>query len=223
MKTLKSLSILIFASAICFSFSGSKLMVKHESSYTFNKKLNYQITDKKERVNNLLYHFGDDGAVMNTFDDTEMTTILDMKNQVSITIDEEKKTAMVMSTKMLGRLMTGGSTKESTATVTKTGETKDILGYNCVEYLIVDKKQTFNVWITEEITMDYTEIAKGFAKWTKTPINSDLIGSSGLMMEMTSFDKKGNQDMHMLITEYEEVESTVSLSDYEVTSMSIGM
>ena len=222
MKTLKSLSILIATSAICLSFAGSKLILKHENSYTFKKKLNYQITDKKEKVNNLKYHFGNDGAVMNSFDETEMTTILDMKNQVSITIDEDKKTAMVMSTKMLGKLMTGGS-KESTATVTKTGKTKDILGYSCDEYLIVDKKQTFNVWITEEITMDYTEIAKGFAKWTKTPINSDVIGSNGFMMEMTSYNKKGEQDAHMLITEYEEVETTVNLSDYEVTALSIGM
>lgn len=223
MKNVITSFAVLLACGLLFSFINLNDSKKNESSYSFNKKIVYKFTDKKENSNNITYCFGEEGNIMSSYGDNESVSILDMKNQVSITLDEERKSAIVMSTKVLGKLIAGGASKPSTATVTKTGNTKDILGYSCEEYLIVDKKSKAEIWITEEITMDYTEIANGFAKWTKQKINPEMTGSNGFMMEMTSYDKKGAIDSHILITEYEEVETTVELSNYEVTTMSIGL
>lgn len=191
----------------------------HKESYTFENKFTYEMEDlaKHKGEKMLMTNYYAETALMTQMSGNNMSMIYDFANEVMIMIDEKAKTAMVMSSSRFGAAMTSRQ-QESNATVTKTGNTKKILGYTCEEYLIKDEKYTSNVWITTEIKLDYTKISKAVGGQKGSATGSAEIDGKGMMMEMTSYNKKGEAETHMIMTEYKEEATSKSLSGYTVTS-----
>ena len=189
----------------------------YEPSYTFSQKITYEMQDlkksKSEKVS--MTHFYSDGAIMSVTGEAEMNMIFDFTHESMIMLNEKEMTAIVMSS-AIGAAMANKEVEASgTPTIVKTGKTKKILGYNCVEYLISDEKHTSNCWVTSEIGIDATKAAKAMG----VPQTSNSLGEDGkgIMMEFTSYDKKGVAETHMIMTEYKEEATTKSLSAYTVT------
>lgn len=191
----------------------------HKEVYTFENMFTYEMEDlvKHKGEKMLMTSYYAETAMMTQMSENNMSMVHDFANNVMIMIDENAKTAMVMSSSRFGAAMTPGQS-ESNATITKTGNTKKILGYTCEEYLIQDEKHKSNVWITTEIKLDYTKIAKAVGGQKGSATGSSEMDGKGMMMEMTSYDKKGEAEMHMIMTEYKEEATTKSLSGYKVTS-----
>ncbi|OGS79123.1 MAG: hypothetical protein A3D31_03905 [Candidatus Fluviicola riflensis] len=187
----------------------------YDQSYTFSQKITYEMQDlskpKTEKLN--MTHFYSDNAIMSVTG-TEMNIIFDFTHESMIMLNEKEMTAMVMSSSMAVGMANKQAEESGTATMVKTGKTKKILGYNCDEYLITDEKHTSNCWVTSEIGIDGTKAAKAMG----VPQTAGENGK-GIMMEFTSFDKKGVAETYMIMTEYKEESTTKSLSSYKITSM----
>lgn len=191
----------------------------YDPSYTFSQKITYEMQDlKKSKSDKMtMTHFYSDGAIMSVNGEAEMNIIFDFGHESMIMLNEKEMTAMVMSTAMSVAMANKQAEESGTPTIVKTGKTKKILGYNCVEYLITDEKHISNVWVTSEIGIDGTKAAKAMG----VPQTSNSLGEDGkgIMMEFTSYDKKGTAETHMIMTEYKEEATTKSLAGYAVTEL----
>lgn len=196
----------------------------YENSYSFDQQFTYEIedpADKKNEKQQVTYGYSET-AIYTRMSDTKISVITDVKNEAMITFDEEEKAATVMSSRwmsgMMEKQMSKSNEASSKATVTRTGQTKKILGYTCEEYIIQDEKSKTVCWITKEIEIDYMKTFGSMSKGTPVSGLSGIEGQ-GMLMEMTGYDKKGEADVHMIMTEYKKETLTKKLGDYKVTAL----
>jgi hypothetical protein len=192
---------------------------KYNDSYTFEQQLTYETEDLGDSKDNkeTITYFYSDGAIMSKVGDQQTTILMDFGNESMISFDEENKTATAMSTRWASKMAAKQVEKQSDGTtVTKTGNTKQILGYNCEEYIIEGKTKSV-CWITSEIHLDYARTMAAISKGNPDT-KADEFSAQGLMMEVTTYDKKGNPDTHMILTEFKEETLVKLLSGYTVTA-----
>lgn len=193
----------------------------YNETYTFDQKFTYEMEDlaKHKGEKMLTTYYYSEAGIMTQLQDNPMSMIFDTEHETMIMLDEKAKTAMVMPSRFGSAMAAKQNEATSKATVTKTGNTKKILGYTCEEYLIQDEKYKSNVWITTEIKLDYTKLSKAIGGQKGTASGSSEFDGQGMMMEMTSYNKKGEAETHMIMTEYKEETTTKSLSEYKVTAL----
>jgi hypothetical protein len=192
----------------------------YSNSYTFGQKLVYEtedLNDSKDTKASVTYFYSD-GAIMSVASDNEMTVIMDFQNESMITFDEKNKTAMAMSTRWASKMAAKQVEKHSgETTVTKTGQTKEILGYQCEEYIIQGKTKSV-CWITSAIKLDYAKTMAAISKGNPDS-KADAFSAQGLMVEVTSYNKKGEAETHMILTEFKEETTVKELGGYKVTAL----
>lgn len=196
----------------------------YQSDYTFDKTVKYNISDLKKTdkpAEEITYSYSDGALMTKMSESSNLSIITDFANEVSITFDEKNRTATVMSTKWMTN-MASKLGSESEVTVTKTGNSKDIIGYNCDEYIITDKKSKTECWITTAIEMDYAKTIQALTKQKADYVKGDDFPAKALMMEMKSYNKKGEAETLMTATSYADDTSVKSLSGYSVTSLMSG-
>lgn len=200
--------------------SAEATQAAYSETYTFDQKFTYEMEDlaKHKGEKMLTTYYYSDAGIMTEMQGNDMSMIFDAANETMIMLNEKDKTAMVMPSRFGSAMAAKQTEAASTATITKTGNTKKILGYNCEEYLIQDEKHKSNVWITTEIKLDYTKLSKAIGGQKGSASGSSEFDGQGMMMEMTSYNKKGEAETHMIMTEYKEETTTKSLSEYKVTS-----
>lgn len=199
---------------------------KIEDSYSFATEMEMEIvsTDKKgkqEQVN-FIVSFGEN-CFMNEIVDykTNMRTILDYNSNSSIMLDEDKKTATAMSLKFVNKFIK--SAKSEDFTITKTGNTKSILGYNCEEYVIESDDNTMHTWYTTEVEIENSkELQAYFAKqYPETNYPTEMEDApQGISLESHIVNKKKPEEKtDYFVRRIENKEQTVDLSNYTVTNL----
>lgn len=198
-----------------------------EESYIFTNEMEAEIlsTNKKGVANEpstIIFAFGEN-CFMNevTNEKTKIRNILDYSNNVSIMLNEDQKTATVMSLKFANKFMK--SVKSDDYVITKTGNTKTILGYNCEEYILESDKIIVHSWVTNEIEMEYSKelqsyISKQFPQINFT--NDDENASKSLTLESHSTNKKKPKEKtDFYIRRIEKVDNQIHLNNYSVTKL----
>jgi hypothetical protein len=195
-----------------------------EKSYTFDINIVYEMQDlkKKKEEKNVMNSFYSENAMMNIVDENN-SSIFDVKNKVMIMIDEKGKSAMAMSSEMMMRGMDKTVQEETSKyTMTMTGNEKVIMTYNCEEVISTNTEtgEKTVMWITKEIKNEFAvkfgnQMMGGSKSVSKMP-KSDM---EGVMMEMTSYDKKGEAEFHMIMTKFELAKTVKDLSTYRITKL----
>jgi len=198
--------------------------LNYKKEYSFDMKVAYDITDmKKKETTNMAYSYSDE-AMYTSMTDGQSSMINDYVNEVMISIDEKSKSATVMSSsfsnKMASKMMDNHNEKAGKTTITKTGETKQILGKNCEKYIATSEDGTkIDMWITTDIVIDNAKIAASLMQYSKTAQPEGDYPASGTTMEFTSYNKKGEAETHMIMTEFSETAFTKNLNDYRITTV----
>jgi len=197
----------------------------YKQEYSFGGKISYKIEDLKKAKESTMSYYYSEGALWMLNDAGGATTsaISDYENEVMIMLNDKDNTAMVMSmewsNKMAGKMADNHQEKVGKTTVTKTGATKVILGYTCTEYLATNEDGSkTDFWVTTEAAFENSTIAQSITKNMKTAPEGEY-GEGGLMMEFTSYNKKSEAEMHMIMTEFNKDAVTKSLAGYKVTVM----
>jgi hypothetical protein len=164
----------------------------------------------------MTYYYGST-ALMSVMTAQEMAMIYDFSAETMTTINEKGKTATIMSARWLSDEVEKAADADD-VTITKTGQTKTILGYTCEEYIIQDPKSKTVCWVTTQIAVDYTKMQHAMSK-SVSKTYSDNFKEAGISMEMTTYDKKGEANAHMIMTEYKEESTVKDLGGYTVTSL----
>lgn len=154
----------------------------------------------------------------------DMTTIMDFQNNAMIMIMEQQKMANIMSMDELSDMAENEETMEE-ATITKTGQTKKILGYRCEEYKMTSADMEGNIWIAPKVEAYDQSFLKHLGNSAFTN-KTELMELKGLMMEMeitVKPDKKNKStDMKMNIISFEEKEKEIVMSNYKSLNMGSG-
>lgn len=198
--------------------------LNYKKEYSFDMKVAYDITNmKKSETTNMAYSYSDE-AMYTVMSTGQSSMINDFVNEVMITIDEKSKSATVMSSsfsnRMAGKMMDNHNEKAGKTTITKTGETKQILGKNCEKYIATSEDGTkIDMWITTDIVIDNAKIAASLMQYSKTAQPEGDYPANGTTMEFTSYNKKGEAETHMIMTEFSETAFTKNLNEYRVTTV----
>ncbi len=184
-------------------------------SFSFTAKIEVETYNKEEKeVHNMVQSYGT-GCMHAEMNGTNM--LFDYNNQDMITLDNDNKTASVMSMKWLTS-MGDGQEEDEDVVFSKTGKTKTINGYLCDEYLIISEDSKIEAWFAPTVPFSYENHMSSFAKVFGKK-NTEVMADQGYVMELTAYDKKDVKSSHMIVLEISELEFDVNLSDYTVKSM----
>jgi len=111
-------------------------------------------------------------------------------SQMYIVMDEQK---MYMETPI-----DASNTDVNEGKITKTGETKKILGYDCEKFLFDQDGSKGESWMTKELGafMFFTESQKGLADWQK-----EILNEGYFPMQVTEYNNSGNVESAYNVTE----------------------
>lgn len=101
----------------------------------------------------------------------------------------------------LGELAPDGDTENAEITAEKpgkfTGKTKEIDGFTCKEYIVKEDGQLIQMWINEEININYDEMFPSQPGAKSDNPFSRANGPDGFPMELTATDEKTGETMTM--------------------------
>jgi Domain of unknown function (DUF4412) len=217
---------LLFFSNISFAQSAKNV----KTEYNFKASMKYEMTSSSRKTKMNFKYLLPASAVdevigieMNDDKKMNIRSVFDMKNKTMLMIMEEQKMAMAMPMD-LAKLSSEATSdpKYKPSTPSKTGRTKTILGYNCVEWTMESDETKSSLWIAninDLPTKGLMEMMQNsMYKSAKVAIPS---GMNGFPLEMDFVSKKNNEPMIMLCVEIKpNTPSTISTSGYKV--MSIG-
>jgi tetratricopeptide (TPR) repeat protein len=204
----------------------------YEISYTLDQEFKVEIRTKekkkkKEEVVNMDMFYGK-GCYMMGMQDEEgrtvpMKTLMDLKNNSSLMLNDEEMTGMAismdfMTDKISEAIENDQDSTDVNYTFTKTGKTKMIAGYSSDEYLIETDESTMNVWYTDDITIDIHDNMSEFSmfgSFSGAMANTPKGQAAGMMMESHMVEKTGKQGtFDYIVKEVNLVPSTVNIGDY---------
>lgn len=194
-----------------------------QAEYNFNANVLVEIQNYKKSGEkdgdpaNIRYHFNDASEYfateMNNADkkgkSTETFSVAEFKKNQMVTFinNNGEKTGMIMKYDLQKAVNNAKDT--SGFEIKKTGKTKNILGYNCDEYIGKDKKgNVTEYWVTKELKYD---ISKMFAS---SKNNQAHAYEGGFTMEMTMNDKDGKKTTWIVKEVNAKAEKKVLTADY---------
>jgi hypothetical protein len=206
--------------------------VKTENSYTFPVIATIEIEDygrKKSDITKMKQGFGDSALYMVMEESPDNVIITDMKNEAMIMVDNKKGTASVMSLAWMKKMGTykgsdyEGNGNSNDVDIRKTGNRKTISGYECEEYIFTSEDGKMHAWFAPDVPFDYKDYIEGFTSMFNEKQKSNpmmqLRETYGYMMEMVSYDKKGEKDSRMTVTDISEDGQTVNMGNLKVQGM----
>jgi hypothetical protein len=189
---------------------GGKVTSKYNESYSFNNRIytEMEMYDKDEvsKMNYFIY-FNDDtpdagfeSKMVTTSDDgeqVEMTTsfVFDGTNESFLMMTDMGGMRIGVISEVPDENSIGSKDEKLDATITKTGNTREIAGYKCDEYLYTDNetKEHGKIWATKELKLKADKRTFSKAGLSGYYGNPELDNSVVLAMEQ--YDKKDKLEM----------------------------
>lgn len=202
--------------------------VNIDDQYAFPLSIRMEVTsDGKAQT---LKHSLSDNALYAEADSAQKV-IMDFNHRAFIIIDEKNKTKMALSTDIMKQFanMAPKNNVESyeVSSMTKTGKTKQILGYPAEQWIYKDQEGNGEVWVTNSLNFDLIAFSKkmaeifGSSAKNNLPIDfSKLTGKvpTGYPLESIHY-VNGKEETRAKVIEVIEKPTTVKLQGYKMQSM----
>ncbi len=220
--------------------SGEKLTIK--PSYDFNSNFmmrmqTYKQNGKQEGDVFMRYYNSADPSFMamevmeatkeGKVKSLESKIIVDGSQGAMITIMEDQKQAVAMKMPNVEKYQQAQEQEVSpeeameNVKITRTGRTKNILGYTCSETIMETDEMKAISWTTKQVNLSQFKAFAGMFMQDKKEKNQLMAMPTEFAMEMESTDKKTGETMKMLVTEVNENQNTtIDMSGYKVMDMS---
>ena len=234
-KILISLSMLALVSGInaqdledlLGQLAGSGAKATYETSYEFNTYIQMSMSDQDDKTTVYEGYLSKDGkatAILFTDFGAKSVVLIDTRNNalLLLTEDEGEKTGLAMGFDP-GALaeMSEGLRNEADHDIepSKTGKSKEILGYTCYEYLIEEEDGRVQMWVSPELGQEIDQ---------HLLVNEQVFGSaflhvanaSGLVMEYNFSDNNSGERRSLKITGLDlKAGFSLSTEDYAIMSM----
>jgi len=158
---------------------------------------------------------------------TEAKIIFDGSQKAMITLMEENKQAVAMKMPNVENYEQAQQQEQNPeeamkdVKITRTGRTKNILGYTCYETIMENDDMKAVSWTTKDVKISQFKAFAGMFAQSKKEQNQLMAMPTEFTMEMESTDKKTGEKTKMTVTEINENQSsTIDTSGYNVMDMS---
>ncbi len=143
-----------------------------------NQVMDYLAKDKKFRM-----EVPDEGGYI----------IFDSKTSKMYIVMDEQQMYMVTDLQSSGEVVKGNA-----GSITKTGETKNILGYDCEKFLFVDEGSKGESWMTKELGsfMFFNQAQQGIANW-----QNEVLNEGYFPLQVTEYDEDGEIESNYTVVE----------------------
>lgn len=178
---------------------------------SFTGKIHLSQTDAKGRLTNLVQYVRSDALRME-IQGQPVATILDFKNKQTIILMLDEQMYMVHSLDpkdIPAKAMKGAAAQDPDIEVT--GKTEKILGYECIQVIVKDKKTTTEMWLSEELGAfagfgppGGGMLGKGSRDDSAAKWETALKGRGGMPLRVVSFNAKGKEVSRMEATKIEQ-------------------
>ncbi|MCX6143327.1 MAG: DUF4412 domain-containing protein [Ignavibacteriales bacterium] len=174
-----------------------------------DKKMIYTVDAKEKQYSETTFNEAD----------TLMARTVKKMNATSEKMKEQFKNMPEAQRKMMEQMM-GGAESEVPAVTKNTGEKKDIAGYNCTKYIIMqEEKELVTVWATQDIK-EFAGMRKDFEEFSKrmTGRMPGMAAASAELMKLPGFamETQFGTMMTQAVTSMEK--KTTPASEYEIPS-----
>ncbi|AFM04053.1 hypothetical protein Fleli_1639 [Bernardetia litoralis DSM 6794] len=153
--------------------------------------------------------------------------IVDGLQQAMITLMEDNKQAIAMKIPNIENYEQAQEQEQNPEEamkdikITRTGRTKNILGYTCSETIMETDEMKAISWTTKQVKLSQFKAFAGMFMQDKKEKNQFMAVPLEFTMEMESTNKKTGEKMKMIVTEVNENQSsTIDMSGYKVMDMS---
>jgi hypothetical protein len=191
-------------------------------AYHFNLSLSYLVEYEKEKNNfNLRISDNFKQMAMEQSSNQELTVVLmDFERDINViyTTDKKgKKRAQAVPSMM--KLATAYAAKqmeqEEEYTITPTGKTKKIAGYDCNGYLAVNEETETEFYMAGNFPLTFEEAyVKMISNFAPLTARKEYAQLTGMVMESTSKEKKTGKITKMTVTEVSDKVWTIQNADY---------
>ncbi len=225
-------------------FGGSNVKLPDSYDFTSDMLLEVAFYDKngkgkEDETSTFRYLFPEDAdylgmkvEMLNPDDNTvENTTMIISENQM-ITLGEREgsKMAIVMPMGGQGAATTGSQDTEISEgeeiNFSKTGRTKDILGYSCDEYEGEDSEMTFKFWLATDLDNLGEQMLSTFSNFSTQMRSKDQMKfnkmplGEGMILEAETYYKESGEKSIMTTKEINlDRKTSISTSGYQVMDM----
>ena len=205
-----------------------------EDTYLFNTKVIYKMTINDGEESSVVDYemwFSENEPYMATQVGNEskpdpndmpsvVLSILDDKNQAMIILMEEQKMAQLLSMSKIKDIAVEENESEGADTefkgLQKTGNTKQILGYKCEEFVSENESNKLNFWVTSELTLFQKNMFFNMSRSLGGNTFGDIPAeANGFMMEMNFENLSTNEKSHMQVVEILNEDKEIDMANYQ--------
>lgn len=218
------------------ALSSYKVYAQDGTDFKFKLGITYNISsgdnDKQHKLA-MWFSDGDYSGMEPTESKSAVFIVFDMKNMKMLTIMEAQK--MVMSID-LAKFQQQYQQKQGAdenkaapkATITKTGVTEKILGYNCDQYKITSEKNESLIWVTSELGSGFGNFSKSIMMalnsgrgqgGSNTSLPDTQGAANGVMLKMVATDLSNNKVTTLEATEVNKDGKELNTTGYRVMAM----
>ncbi len=153
--------------------------------------------------------------------------IVDGAQQAMITIMDDQNQAIIMKMPNVEDYQQAQQQEQNSEEamkdikITRTGRTKNILGYTCSETIMETNDMKAVSWTTKQVNISQFKAFAGMFIQKKKEKNQLMAMPTEFTMEMESTDKKTGEKTKMTVTEVNQNQnSSINMSQYKVMDMS---
>jgi hypothetical protein len=139
-------------------------------TYSFNQSITYDISDAKGKESTQMTFLTNAnesyfGIEIISNEETKIIQISDSTESISLIETGEMKMQTGTSIS-IDKIMAKNNQQQidDDMDITKTGNTKDILGYTCYEYIVKNEEGTSTVWISNDSALEKVQIYQNTSK-----------------------------------------------------------
>ena len=233
-KNLLKIFCFIFLSSL-LTIQVSKAFAQETKDFKFKLGITYDISNGDKDKHQLAMWFSDSSySGMEPAEKEGIFIVFNMHDMKMLTIMQQQKMIMTID---LGKLQqqyqqkqaeNGGDKTAPKATVTKTGVTEKILGYNCDQYKITSEKSESLIWVTKELGTGFGDFSKslmmamnnGRGKPSGNANFPDAAGmANGVMLKMVATDLSNNKVTTLEAVNVNKDGKEINTEGYQVMNM----
>jgi len=199
--------------------------VKESYSFDHELELTMQEISKKGKQGEAISYtllISDNEAIIGTrmvMEGVSASSIVDLDNNQVVTLTDQPGMKMGMAMGFDPKEFATSEEDPNQITPEATGESKEILGYTCYQYVDSNEDGEYEWWVTEEEDLQWM---MGLATAAKNPNLSKGEVFTGMMMEMNMTDSKGKSYTTRVTEVKKNQKNTLSTTGYRFMNFGFG-
>jgi len=190
------------------------------ASYSFTHKYVLEVSDNKNKMQTTYYlnkeqnYLGSKTSLDSKSNDG-VVTIMDYDQKAIFSLMDVSGQKMIM-TQDMGAEVFDQEDDQADISIQKTGKTKQILGYQCEEFLVTGDTFKSTFWVTKQAGVQFLNLPSDSKN--KNAFDSKWLDyAEGLLMEMSMTDTSGNKPQQMTVrcVELKKESITINTKDYK--------